>query len=340
MAGLLINLYTAVTVTRMCYNAIGNRTSDINLLKMCSAIKETNIDFIKIWKVALSVSLLVIGVSWAVMVMHGAKDPSKVFGVDFMGGTSLKMSFQEKAPVEAVRKALDEGGTGEAMIQYQKAMESGAKEVLEVKVSSVKSGERAIQVLSEKFPAAGFKIMQQDDVGPQVGKELKSKAMWALGLAMVAMIIYIGIRFEFGFGLGAVVAIFHDVLMTIGICHLFGFQLSMTIMAAVLTIIGYSVNDTIVIFDRIRENLRLYRNKTFVEICNLSVNQTLARTLLTNAFTFVSVLFLLTLGGGSIKDFSFAMFVGMIAGTYSTVYIATPVVLLWHKFERPDMGKK
>jgi preprotein translocase SecF subunit len=181
--------------------------------------------------------------------------------------------------------------------------------------------------------------MQQDDVGPQVGSEMKRKAVWAMGWALVAMIIYIWVRFEFGFGLGAVVALFHDVLITAGVCHLLGFQINMTIVAALMTIVGYSVNDTIVIFDRVRENVRLLRNKSFLEICNHSMNQTLSRTLLTNFLTFVSVLCLMVFGGGAIKDFSVAMFIGMIAGTYSTIYIATPVVLLWYRFKTPDLGK-
>ncbi|OGV61367.1 MAG: hypothetical protein A2283_00760 [Lentisphaerae bacterium RIFOXYA12_FULL_48_11] len=339
-AGLIINLYTSVVVTRMCYDAIGSRTINTGLLKMFSMIKETSIDFIRLWKPALSLSVVIIVVSWSMMFIHGAKDPAQVFGVDFIGGTSLTMGFNEQASVEDVRKSLETAGIRNPMIQYQKGMDVTGKDVLQIKVGSVSEGELTIKTLTEKFPKSAYKILQQDDVGPQVGKELKVKATWALSIALVAMIIYIAFRFEFGFGLGAIAAVFHDVLMTIGICHLCGFQMNMTIIAAVLTIIGYSVNDTIVIFDRIRENLRLIRNKSFVEVCNLSVNQTLARTLLTNSFTMVSVLCLLFIGGGAIRDFSFPMFIGMIAGTYSTVYIATPIVLMWHKFERPDMGKK
>jgi preprotein translocase SecF subunit len=160
-----------------------------------------------------------------------------------------------------------------------------------------------------------------------------------MGVSLIAMIVYMWYRFELGFGMGAVAALFHDVLVTAGICHLLGVQMSMTVMAALMTIVGYSVNDTIVIFDRIREDLRLYRGgRPFVDICNQSMNETLSRTLLTNFLTFVSVLCLLVFGGGAIRDFSIAMFIGMISGTYSTVYIATPVVLLWYRFKTPDLG--
>jgi len=168
---------------------------------------------------------------------------------------------------------------------------------------------------------------------------LKKKGFMALGLALLAMVIYIAIRFELGFAVGAVVATVHDVLMTIGICHLFHHQFNMIVMAAVLPIIGYSLNDTIVIFDRIRENLRKIQNKTFIEICNQSINETLSRTLLTSFFTLISVVFLLFMGGGALKDFSFAMFIGMLTGVYSSVYIATPITLLWHKFKAPDLGR-
>jgi SecD/SecF fusion protein len=340
-AGLLINLYTAVFVTRMCYDARAKGTPNLNLLKMFSIIGQTSIRFISKWKIALVTSWLFIIVSWALMINAGLKDPTKVFGVDFTGGTSLSLSFEgnEKPSVEAVRASMTGAGVREAMIQYQKAMEAGSREMLMVKVATPKEGDQTVNALKDKFPTAQFKVMQQDDVGPQVGSDLKKKGMWAMALALLAMVIYIAIRFEFGFGLGAVVATVHDILMTVGVCYLAGFQFNMTILAAVLTIIGYSLNDTIVIFDRIRENLRKVQNKSFVDICDLSINETLARTLLTTFFTFISVIFLLFMGGGAVKDFSFAMLVGMITGIYSTVYIATPITLLWYRFKAPDMGR-
>jgi SecD/SecF fusion protein len=340
-AGLLINLYTAVFVTRMCYDSRSKGTPNLNLLKMFSLLGETSIRFISKWKIAIVTSWAIIIVSWAMMINAGLKDPTKVFGVDFTGGTSISLSFEnkEKPSVEAIRTAIASAGVRDAMIQYQKAMEAGSRELLMVKVATPKEGKDAFTAVAEKFPTAHFTIMQQDDVGPQVGSDLKRKGMWAMVLALVAMVVYIAIRFEFGFGLGAVVATVHDVLMTVGVCYLAGFQFNMTILAAVLTIIGYSLNDTIVIFDRIRENLRKVQNKSFVEICDLSINETLARTLLTTFFTFISVFFLYFMGGGAVRGFSFAMLIGMISGIYSTVYIATPITLLWYRFKAPDMGR-
>ena len=343
IAGLLVNLYTAVTVTHMCHTTIAKFTAKTAVLKMLSFIPETKIDFIGKWKWWLGGTFIVVVASWAIMISHGLANKSSVFGVDFTGGTQLTMSFeaQSKPGVDQVRGLLTKGGIQDPMIQYSKGMESGTREVLMVKVATTNEGFMALNLLTNQMAQAKFNLMQQDDVGPQIGKELMSRAAWAMVLGMIAMIIYIAFRFEFGFGLGAVVATFHDAAITLGVCHLLGFPITMTIIAAVLTIIGYSINDTIVIFDRIRENLRLYRGgQSFKDLCNLSINQTLARTLLTNFYTMISVLFLLLMGGGALKDFSVAMLVGMITGTYSSIYIATPVTLAWYRWKSPDLGSK
>jgi SecD/SecF fusion protein len=337
IAGLIVSVYTAVIVTRMGFNLITSRTSSTGVLKMMQAIKPTAFDFMKPWKLALGVSVTIVVVSWALMISHGLKDPTRVFGVDFTGGSQLTFSFEKKVSVEQLRAALEAGGVKDATPLYQKEMQSN-REFLMVKAGNSDEGVKIKDIVTGQFQASTFKLLQQDDVGPQVGAELKQKALIAMGLSLIAMIIYIWYRFELGFGMGAVAALFHDVLITVGICHLLGVQLNMTVMAALMTIVGYSVNDTIVIFDRIREDLHIVRNKSFVDICNQSMNETLSRTLLTNFLTFVSVLCLLVFGGGAIRDFSIAMFIGMVSGTYSTIYIATPVVLLWYRFKAPDLG--
>lgn len=337
IAGLIVSMYTAVLVSRMCFNAIGSRTSSLGVLKMMNLIKPTNFDFMKPWKGALSVSLVVIAITWGIMIKNGMQDSTKVFGVDFTGGSQLTFSLEKKVDVDTLRAAFEAEGIKDATPLYQTDMQS-KREMLVVKAGNSAQGSLIKTVVDAKFGEAGFKLLQQDDVGPQIGSELKTKAMYAMALALVALIIYIWYRFELGFGMGAVAALFHDVLVTVGVCHVLGVQLNMTVMAAVMTIIGYSVNDTIVIFDRIREDLRMVRGKSFTAICNQSMNETLSRTLLTNFLTFVSVLCLLIFGGGGIRDFSIAMFIGMVSGTYSTIYIATPVVLMWYKFKTPDMG--
>ncbi len=341
IAGLLINLYTAVTVTHMCHMLIAERTNKISIMKMFSFIPETNFDFIGKWKWMLGGTFAVVVVSWALMFSNGMKDKSSVFGVDFTGGTQLTLNFQAKPDIEKVRAVLTGGGIKDPFIQFQKGMESGTREILLVKVAKIEEGHQVEGLLTNQIAQAGFKLMQQDDVGPQIGQELKTRAAWAMILGTLAMVIYIAFRFEFGFGLGAVVATIHDAMITIGVCHLLGFPITMTLIAGVLTVIGYSSNDTVIIFDRIRENLRLYRGgQTFTELCNHSINQTLSRTLLTSSFTLVSVLFLLIMGGGALKDVSVAMLVGMITGTYSSIYIATPVTLAWYRWKAPDLGQK
>jgi len=340
-AGLLVSLYTAVVVTRMCFNAMAAKGVGTKALRMFQMFAETKLDFMKWWKLALACSIAIIVVSWTLMVLHGRQNPARVFAVDFTGGASVTLGFTNRVSGDAIGAALAEAGLREAMIQYQRSAAAGEAEVLQVKVGGSEiEGALVKDALLATFPDAGCKVLQEDDVGPQVGRELKRKAVWAMVWSLVAMIIYISWRFEFGFALGAVVALFHDVLITAGVTHLLGFQVSLTVVAALLTIVGYSVNDTIVIFDRIRENLRLTRNLSFLDLCNLSMNQTLSRTILTNFLTFVCVLFLVALGGGAIKDFSVTMFVGMVAGTYSTMYIATPIVLLWYRFKAPDLGTK
>lgn len=339
--GLLVSLYTAVVVTRMCFDATVCRTQNAKLLKMFQLFKETKIDFINKWKIAVSISILLILVGCGTLGYRMFKDPRAAFGVDFVGGASVTASFTQEAGVEFIRSELAAGGVQDASIQYQSELEGVVtKRYLQVKVPDAESGAKVETILASKFPQCGFKFEQHDEIGPQIGAEMRNKAGWAIFWSLVAMVVYIWIRFELGFALGAVAAVFHDALITAGIVHLLGFQLNMFVVAALMTIIGYSVNDTIVIFDRVRENLRSVKNMSFTDICNLSMNQTLARTILTNVLTFMSVLSLVIFGGGAIKDFSVTMLIGMIAGTYSTIYIATPVVLLYYGFKTPDLGAK
>ena len=172
---------------------------------------------------------------------------------------------------------------------------------------------------------------QTESVGPQVGKELQKRGIKAMVWALVGIVIYITVRFEFGFAIGAIVALLHDVLVTVGIYCLFGRQLSLPIVAALLTIVGYSVNDTIVIFDRIREDLSLNKGKPYRDVANIAINRTLGRTLLTSVTTLLTVVMLLVFGGGAINDFAPALLIGILVGTYSSIFVATPVTFLWRR---------
>jgi len=341
-AGIIVSIYTSVFVTKMIFGMMAERGTN-RLLTMLEAVKLTSIDFIGKRYIATVLSLVVILGTWGSMVYRGMRDPSAVMGVDFTGGSSIVYTFASKVPVEDIRKTLSDAGIREAYITYQSEIEAEGKEYLDISVGGeVIDGQPMVEVVKReivvKHPDAGFVLAQEENVGPQVGREMTRQATWALSLSLVGMIIYLAVRFQFGFALGAVAALLHDVLVTAGVYVMLGGQMNLTIVAALLTIVGYSVNDTIVIFDRIRENLRLVRDKNMVEICNLSVNQTLSRTLLTSFTVIMTVVALLVFGGGAIYDFALAMCIGLITGTYSTVYIATPVVIAWYKGKRPEFA--
>ena len=325
-AGILVSMYTAIVVTRMVFELLIRYTS-ISKVRMMQWIGETNIDFIGLRYIAIGLSIIVIGGSMALFFMRGKAN----FGVDFTGGATITFNYTEKQGTEKVRDVLSAVGVGEAVIQYQKDnmadISAEAREYLEIKVP-FDDGEKAVAAVTAAMP--DYKVLKQDSVGPQVGKELQKKGLLAVGISLLGMIIYISWRFEFAFAVGAVVALLHDVLVCVGVYCLMGRQLNMTTIAALLTIIGYSVNDTIVIFDRIREDMKLYRGRSFKDIANLSINQTLGRTILTSFTSMLTVAALLVFGGGAIFDFALALFVGMVSGVYSTVYVATPVVMFWH----------
>ncbi len=192
--------------------------------------------------------------------------------------------------------------------------------------------------LKQQFPEANLKPTGTDHIGPTVGQEIQKTAILASLLAMFGILVYVAFRYEFSFAVGAVVAIIHDVLMTIGWYFLAGREFNATTVAAILTIIGFSINDTIVIFDRIREDLKLGVRGTFREVMNQALNQTLSRTIITSGTVFLATLSLYIFGGGAINDFAFTFLVGIITGTYSSIYIASALVLWWHKGQRPHIG--
>ena len=188
------------------------------------------------------------------------------------------------------------------------------------------------------MPAAQFRVLSQNLIGPTVGKEIQRSAIIAGLLSLFGILVYVAFRYEFSFAIGAVVAIVHDMLMTIGIYFLSGREVNATTVAAILTIIGFSINDTIVIFDRIREDLKLGVRGTFFELVNKALNQTLSRTIITSGTVFLATMSLYLFGGGAINDFAFTFLVGIVTGTYSSIYIASALVLWWHKGQRPQIG--
>jgi SecD/SecF fusion protein len=322
-AGIVASMYTSVVATRMVFEALESRNL-LHNLKMTQWIKETNIDFMGKRGVAAMASIALLAGSLG----YGAWRGMDNFGVDFTGGQQLTLDFSQKADVDALRGAFAAGGIANPAIQYQRSgVGEEQSEVLVLRVSTPEDGATALQTLADQFSANEFKLMQEDTVGPQVGKELQRSGLIALGLSLLGMIVYITIRFEFSFAVGSVVGLLHNVLLTVGIYSLLGRQLTMTSIAALLTVLGYSVNDTIVVFDRIRETRKLRGGRLDAGVVNESINATLARTLLTSLTTLLSVAMLMVFGGGAIFDFALALFIGVIAGTYSSAFIASPTML-------------
>ncbi|MDD3275522.1 MAG: protein translocase subunit SecF, partial [Kiritimatiellales bacterium] len=329
-AGIMVSMLMALVFTRLMLDTLAAKTK-LATLKMFTIFRNSKFDFLGKRKFAAILSVSVIVVTWIFFINNGEKN----FGVDFTGGSSISFAFDQKQSEDAVRAVLDQAGVKDADVQYHKELGVAAdvaKETLEIKVAYENSN-AALESINTAFAAQGYHDISNDTVGPQIGSELKKKGIMSLALAMLGIIIYISFRFEFAFAVGAIVAIFHDVLITVGIYCLCGRQLSLPIIAALLTIVGYSVNDTIVVFDRIREDIKLmHGGKTsYREIANLSINQTLSRTVLTSLTTLLTVVMLLVFGGGAINDFALALFIGIVVGTYSSIFVATPVVLLWHK---------
>jgi SecD/SecF fusion protein len=333
--GVAVSMFTALVVTRLIFDWFLDRNW-LRQLRMFAIVKNTKIDFLRysVPAFALSWSLIIAGIGWGI---HRGSD---VFGVDFVGGDQLSMRYDQtrEAPVDQLRDAVQALNVGDATIQYQKDPGSGVKSLL--LVSAFGTGEKVEQALKERFPEAKFERQKLDKVGATVGKEIQKSAIVASLLALLGILIYVAVRYEFSFSVGAVVAIIHDVLMTMGWFFLSGRELSAPIVAAVLTIMGFSINDTIVIFDRIREDLRLGVRGTFRELINHALNQTLSRTIITSGTVFSATLALFLFGGGIINDFAFTFLVGVLTGCYSTIYIASALVLWWHRGERPKIASQ
>ncbi|HEX6900591.1 MAG TPA: protein translocase subunit SecF [Thermoanaerobaculia bacterium] len=376
-------------------------------------LRDTNFDFMKYRKFWIVVSLILVGVGIFSVFFHGNLN----IGVDFAGGTQIRLKFRDQPDIQRLRSILAAQGMGDASIQSSgEAGSSGAADEVIIKTRLAKgreegSGALVISALDRQFntglagkpdlnrigteaveamlrqanpdkvggdnsahyeavaktildkrkevglfrswndlsglqgvsPAVlsalqqrtslgAFAVQAVENVGPQVGSELRRQGFWAVILSLIGMLVYIWIRFELRFGVGAIMACIHDVLVTLGLYALWGFEFNLTTIAAFLTLIGYSVNDTVVIFDRVRENMRKNRRKPMIETLNESINQTLSRTILTGGSTLLALLALLIWGGDVIRGFAFVMFVGILVGTYSSIYVASPFTLLWEQY--------
>jgi preprotein translocase SecF subunit len=249
------------------------------------------------------------------------------FGIDFTGGDLVVLGTQENVPLADLRRSVEAAGIGESTLQT--ATEDG-RELITVQ-SRFGTADAVTAKLQQDFPQAGLTIEQTDTVGPRIGKELAGRSLIALALGLVGILIYVTLRFEFSFALGALVALLHDVIITIGIFALFGREISLVMVGAVLTIAGYSINDTIVVFDRVREGLMAGRRGSVAQVMNACINETLGRTILTGGTTLLATAALYFFGGPVLSDFALAIIIGVLVGTYSSIFVAAPIVLWWSK---------
>ena len=337
--GLCVSMFTALVVTRLIFDFLLAKDI-IKTLPMLHIIKGTNIRFLNFAKPAFIASwlLIVVGIGYGVFVRG-----HNMLGIEFAGGDELQMRFSQRVETEKVRETLSKGGIGETRIQYQTEGAGSTKRDYLSITAAKDAGLKAEEVLKKAFPESKFERVRMDSVGATIGKEIQKSGVIASVLSLFGILVYVAFRYEFSFAVAAVVAVAHDVLMTIGWYCLTGTvgegrQFNATFVAALLTIIGFSINDTIVIFDRIREDLKMGAAGSFNEIIDRALNQTLSRTIITSGTVFLATISLYVFGGGAINDFAFTFLVGIITGTYSSIYIASALVVWWHKGKRPAMG--
>ena len=291
---------------------------------------DSNFDFIGRRYIAYVLSFILLSISIGTLILHGGPN----YGIDFAGGSLIQVKvIKEDVGIKDIKDVIAGMGLKDAVVQNFTGQEEN-EYIIRVVTTDKDISILAEEVKSEMIDSFGLgsvEIRRVEMVGPKVGEELKKKGIYAVLLAVLGILIYVSFRFEFRYALGAVVALTHDATITLGAFSLMDIEVTLPIVAAILTVIGYSINDTIVVFDRIRENMRKARKTPEDEVMNKSINETLSRTIITSGLTLMAVLALLFLGGGVIHDFAFALTIGIVVGTYSSIYVASPVVLAWNK---------
>jgi SecD/SecF fusion protein len=318
--GILASLFTALIVGRTCLGWLVD-TGRLKRISMLHLISAQNINFLGKGFIACMCSLALLLAGAFAFYKRGERN----FGVDFRGGDLITLSAPGKIDIGQVRGALKPIGLADASIQESTQV---GRSYITIR-TPLNTSDKVEKQVMQTLPSSGFRVEGSERVGALVGGELAKNSLIALGLGILGILIFVTFRFELAFAVGAIVALLHDVLMTVGMFSLFGRELTLTMIGAVLTIAGYSINDTIVVYDRIREGLASGRRGTIEEIMNSSINQTLSRTILTSTVTLVPILCLFFFGGAVLRDFSLAIIIGVIVGTYSSIFIASPIVLWW-----------
>jgi len=298
---------------------------------MFRIIGETNIDFIGSRRKAffLSAVLIILGITAFVMILLGKAN----MGIDFQGGTMLQGNFDNPINIADLRSAIVEGGFPEAAIQELQRHGVSNSYMIRVKESGTgenSAAKRLERIIAERFEENEFHVDSSHEIGPAVGESLRDSARWAVIISVLGMIIYIGLRFDFRMGVAATVATFHDVLAVLGIFYLLNIEITLLVVTALLTLAGYSLTDTVVVYDRIRENLKKFRKRgEYAPAVNNSINEVLSRTLMTTISVLLVVVTLYLFGGEVLRDFSLALIIGVLVGTYSSVFVASPIVVEW-----------
>jgi SecD/SecF fusion protein len=318
--GILASLFTALIVGRNLFGWFVD-TGKVKRISMLHLISSKHINFLGKGLLAAMLSLALLIAGATAFVVRGDRN----FGVDFKGGDLLSLSAIKSVQVSQIREALKPIHLDNEPIQQSL---EGDRNFITIR-SPINTSEQVNRAIKEHIPNGEFKVEREERVGALVGGELARNSLWALGLGILGILIYVTFRFELSFAVGAIVALLHDVLMTVGVFSLMGRELTLTMVGAVLTIAGYSINDTIVVYDRIREGLASGRRGSIEQIMNESINQTLSRTILTSSVTLIPILCLFFIGGAVLRDFSLAIIIGVVVGTYSSIFIASPIVLWW-----------
>jgi len=289
-------------------------------------IKKTNIDFIGMRKVSFIASgiMAIIGILGIIAIARGTAN----MGIDFSGGTAMQIKFAQPATTQALRDALGKAGMKEVELQE---ITGGNQVLLKMHKTTGQSADSVAEALKQGMPSNPFTVESSTEIGPSIGEKLKKDTLVAVALSMLGIILYIAWRFDFKFGVGAVVATMHDVLAMIAVFYLMHREVNILFITAVLTIAGYSLTDTVVVFDRIRENMHKSLKDPMITIFNKSINETLSRTIITSVTTFLAAVSLFLFGGEVIHDFAFALVVGVLVATYSSIFVASPIVALWEK---------
>ena len=294
---------------------------------MIELIKNTNINFLGKRYIAFVVSgiLSAIGIIAVIQIATGHAN----LGIDFAGGTAIQFKFEKPVALHEIRLALEAGGLKDFDLQD---LPSENKILIRVKKTDYKLGEVSetiTSILSQKVPDRKYVIDSTTEIGPKVGSRLRADAARAVAFAVIGILIYVAFRFQFKFGVGATVATFHDVLAVLGIFFIMGREINLILITALLTIAGYSLTDTVVIFDRIRENLKLRQRESVEAVMNTSINEVLSRTIITSTTVLITSIALFFFGGEVLHDFSLAIIMGVIIGSFSSIFVASPIVLIW-----------